>query len=132
MDSDIQALELPAFEMDCRDWLVAAPFEPDTAEDSDGAPVVAVLSTASISEESLVSGRAVFRLGLVDELDRAVNDDPAAPELVDVDFAAGSVRYLVAAPGSVLALVAEFHAEAADVELMGRFEKLMTSFRWAS
>jgi hypothetical protein len=132
MDSDIQALELPAFEMDCREWFVAAPQLTEATGEFEGAPVVAVLSTASMSDTALASGRAVFRLGLVDDIDHLGAEDSAMPELVDVDFAAGSARYVIAAPGRALALVAEFDAEGADVELMSRFERLMTSFRWAS
>lgn len=132
MDSNIQALELPAFEMDCRDWLVSAPEQAEELDESGEAPVVALLSTATISDTTLSSGRAVFRLALVDEFDAAVNEPSEAPELLDADLDAGSLRYVINAPSSSLALVADFQAEGADLELMGRFERLMSSFRWAS
>ena len=41
-------LTLPAFELDCRDWLVAEPGEAGLPEEVGGAPVLAVLSTAVI------------------------------------------------------------------------------------
>jgi len=131
MDSNIAALELPAFEMDCRDWLVD-PVPSGELDEGDDAPVVAALSTATMTASALSSGKVVFRLGLVDEFDGVLSEKSETPELVDVDFAEGSVRYLITAPHGALALVADFRAEGGDVELMSRFERLMTSFRWAS
>ena len=37
---------LPAFEMDCRDWLVVTPTTDGLPEEVGGAPLLAVLSTA--------------------------------------------------------------------------------------
>jgi len=63
-------LNLPAFGLDCREWLVATEAEGLLDEQPDGAPVVAVLSTAVIVGNELVSARAVLSLALLE------NDDP--------------------------------------------------------
>jgi len=134
MDSDLRSLELPAFELDCSDWLVATP-QGGLAPEHDGEPVIAVLSTAVITETELAPGRAVLRVYLFDDVDELVVGPHSAqsPELFDIDFAKGQARYVVPAPGGALALVADFDSGAVgDAELMSRFERLMTSFRWAS
>ena len=46
----MQDLVLPSFEMDCRDWLVATPDGTGIPEEVDGAPLLAVLSTAVIDD----------------------------------------------------------------------------------
>ena len=46
MDSDLHAVELPAFELDCRDWLIATPDDGSVPEEVAGAPVVAELGEA--------------------------------------------------------------------------------------
>jgi hypothetical protein len=135
MDSDLRAMELPAFELDCRDWLVATPEDGTVPEEIAGAPVVAVLSTVVIGVVDLEPASAVLSIGLLDEpVDaiRIATDSPVA-ELIDVDFALGSARYVVPAPVGQLALLAEFSGGhgCAD-ELLHRFQRLMTSFRWAS
>lgn len=135
MDSELQALELPAFELDCRDWLVATPQDGSVPEEIGGAPVVAVLSTVVIGASDLEPASAVLSVGLLDEPVDAVRLSESSPvaELIDVDFSAGQVRYVVPAPDSQLALLAEFTGgEHCDGELMQRFQRLMTSFRWAS
>jgi hypothetical protein len=74
-------------------------------------------------------------VGLLDEPLETIrmHDDSPAAELIDVDFSVGSARYVVPAPDGQLALLAEFSAgQSCDGELMRRFERLMTSFRWAS
>ena len=135
MDSDLQALELPAFELDCRDWLVATPEDGSVPEEIGGAPVVAVLSTVVIGANDLEPGSAVLSVGLLDEPIDAVRigaDSPVA-ELIDVDLSLGSARYVVPAPDGQLALLAEFSAgDGCGDELFHRFRRLMTSFRWAS
>jgi hypothetical protein len=135
MDSDLQALELPAFELDCRDWLVATPEDGSVPEEIGGAPVVAVLSTVVIGVNDLEPGSAVLSVGLLDEPIDAVRigaDSPVA-ELIDLDFALGSARYVVPAPDGQLALLAEFSGgDGCGDELVRRFQRLMTSFRWAS
>jgi hypothetical protein len=135
MDSDLQALELPAFELDCRDWLVATPEDGSVPEEIGGAPVVAVLSTVVIGVNDLEPGSAVLSVGLLDEPIYAVRigaDSPVA-ELIDLDFTLGSARYVVPAPDGQLALLAEFSAgDGCGDELVHRFQRLMASFRWAS
>ncbi|MGX7681144.1 hypothetical protein ACSMXN_19840 [Jatrophihabitans sp. DSM 45814] len=138
MDTDLSqmdAMELPAFELDCRDWLVATPEDGSVPEEIGGAPVVAVLSTVVIGSSDFEPASAVLSIGLLDEPVDAVrlNSDSPVAELIDVDFSVGSARYVVPAPDSQLALLAEFTAgERCDGELMERFQRLMTSFRWAS
>jgi len=135
MDSDLQALELPAFELDCREWLVATPEDGTVPEEIGGAPVVAVLSTVVIGAADLEPASAVLSIGLLDEPVEAVRIDGGSPaaELIDVDFSMGTARYVVPAPVGQLALLAEFSVgNSCTGELMDRFERLMTSFRWAS
>jgi hypothetical protein len=133
MDSDLHALELPAFELDCRDWLVATPDDGSVPEEVAGAPVVAVLSTAIIHASRLTPASAVLSIGLLDEPVESVQLDADSPvaELIDMDVAAGSARYVVPAPGGQLALLAEFTGGGECAELLRRFEQLMASFRWA-
>ena len=134
MDSDLHALELPAFELDCRDWLVATPDDGSVPEEVGGAPVVAVLSTAVIDMDNLAPASAVLSIGLLDEPVESVRLDADSPvaELIDVDVAVGSARYVVPAPGGQLALLAEFTGGSNCAELLKRFEQLMASFRWAN
>ena len=134
MDNDIHALELPAFELDCRDWLVATPDDGSVPEEVGGAPVVAVLSTAVIDMDGLAPASAVLSIGLLDEPVDSVRRDANSPvaELIDVDVAAGSARYVVPAPDGQLALLAEFTGGSNCAELLTRFEQLMASFRWAN
>ena len=134
MDSDLHAVELPAFELDCRDWLVATPDDGSVPEEVAGAPVVAVLSTAVISVSGLTPASAVLSIGLLDEPVESVrlNGDSPVAELIDVDVSAGSARYVVPAPGGQLALLAEFTSGGNCLELLQRFEQLMASFRWAN
>lgn len=134
MDSDLHALELPAFEMDCRDWLIATPDDGSVPEEIGGAPVVAVLSTVIIGAQEITPASAVLSIGLLDEPVDAVRihaDSPVA-ELIDFDVVVGSARYVVPAPDGQLALLAEFSGGQDCGELMERFRQLMTSFRWAS
>jgi hypothetical protein len=138
MDSDLSemdTMELPAFELDCRDWLVATPQDGTVPEEIGGAPVVAVLSTVVIGSGNFEPASAVLSVGLLDEPVDAIRLDADSPvaELIDVDFGEGSARYVVPAPDSKLALLAEFNAgERGDDVLLQRFQRLMTSFRWAS
>jgi hypothetical protein len=134
MDSDLHALELPAFELDCRDWLIATPDDGAVPDEIGGAPVVAVLSTAIIGSNDLLSASAVLSVGLLDEPVDAVQLDEDSPvaELLDLDLAGGSARYVVPAPDGQLALLAEFTARGDSEQLMRRFDDLMASFRWAS
>ena len=134
MDSDLHALELPAFELDCRDWLIATPEDGSVPEEIGGAPVVAVLSTAMIGADDIVPASAVLSIGLLDEPVDAIQLDANSPvaELLDFDPDSGSARYVVPAPDGPLALLAEFSGGSECGELMQRFTQLMESFRWAS
>jgi hypothetical protein len=135
MHSDLQSMELPAFELDCRDWLVATPEDGTVPEEIGGAPVVAVLSTVCIGADDLEPASAVLSIGLLDEPVTAVqiNQNSPVAELIDIDHVSGSVRYVVPAPEGQLALLAEFSAgQGCGAELIERFARLMTSFRWAS
>jgi hypothetical protein len=129
-------LVLPAFEMDCREWMVVSPNEAGLPDDVSGAPLLAVLSTAII-EGDILEATGALTVGLIDDdedLDvRQVAPGAAAHELLDIDSTPGTRRYVMPAPGEQkLALLAEFvmaRGEAED-ELEQRVEALMTSFRW--
>lgn len=134
MDSDLHALELPAFELDCRDWLIATPADGSIPEEIAGAPVVAVLSTAVIGADDILAASAILSIGLLDEPVDSVRLDADSPvaELIDFDAHQGLARYVVPAPDGPLALLAEFSAGGDCGDLMDRFARLMASFRWAS
>jgi hypothetical protein len=133
-------LALPAFQLDCRDWLVITPSESGLPDELGGAPLLAVLSTAVIDADELRSVSAVLTVGLLDDDDRfgaaagsagRVLSD--AVEIVDVDDLAGTTRFLVPTPDRQLALLAEFTTRGVvDAEVQRRIEALMTSFRWAA
>ncbi|MCW2522282.1 MAG: hypothetical protein JWO63_617 [Frankiales bacterium] len=140
MDEDrgtVSAPQLPAFELDCRDWLVATPADGSVPEEIAGAPLVAILSTllvGSMAAGLFASGSAVFSVGLVDEPVATVRSGRCSPvaELIEFDAVAGSARYVVPAPHSEIALLVEFACGgAAEPELLRRFHSLMASFRWA-
>lgn len=128
-------LVLPAFELDCRDWLVVSPAEAGLPEDVSGAPLLAVLSTVVIGDD-LREATGALTVGVLDSGDnldvRPVAPGAAAHELLDPDQAAGSRRYVMPSPGTDnLALLAEFGLEDQfDTELAQRVEALMASFRW--
>jgi len=127
-------LVLPSFEMDCRDWLVMAPSEAGLPEEVAGAPLLAVLSTVVLGADDFRPASGVLTVGLMDEDElptRALGAGCVASELLDGDD--DQRRYLMPAPGSRLALVAEFSMpEGADAEVTERIESLITSFRWAA
>jgi len=127
---------LPAFEMDCRDWLVATPQDAGLPDELAGAPLLAVLSTAVFDSTDFHSASAVLTVGLLDDdapLARPPGRGCVAAELLDVDDEPGSVRYLVPSPDGRLALLAEFTvAVEHDPEVRRRIEALMSSFRWAA
>lgn len=132
---DLNTIKLPAFELDCRDWLVATPDDGTVPDEIDGAPVVAVLSTVVIGESDFAPASAVLSVGLLDEPVDAVRLDEQSPvaELIDFGRRDGAARYVVPAPDSPLALLAELDGpETCPEELADRFRQLMTSFRWAS
>jgi hypothetical protein len=127
-------LVLPAFEMDCRDWLVATPAEVGLPDEVAGAPLLAVLSTAVLGGDSFRAARGVLSVGLLDEdvVSRPVEGSVAA-ELITADQPADSLCYVLPAPEGQLALLAEFTMpDGVDDEVTGRVEALMASFRWAA
>jgi len=128
-------LVLPAFEMDCRDWMVVSPSDVGMVEDVSGAPVLAVLSTIVIDQD-LQEATGALTVGLLDD-DEELDTLPVAPgaaahELFDTDAEPGTRRYVMPAPnGHRLALVAEFLlVDDVEGELDRRVERLMQSFRW--
>jgi len=130
-------LVLPAFEMDCRDWMVVSPRDAGLPEEIADAPLLAVLSTVVIDDD-VHEATGALTVGIIDDEDeldvRPV--DPASPaqELVDEDRVPGTRRYVMPAPNHQLALLAEFVVQddsgTSDEELELRVEKLMASFRW--
>jgi hypothetical protein len=122
-------LVLPAFEMDCRDWIVVGPDEAGMADGHDGAPVLAVLSSVVFDGAELREASAVLTVGLLDD-EQDLPTHELAPGAVAqrlVDDVSG--RYVMPAPDRRLAVVAEF-APTAHPELRRRAEQLMLSFRW--
>ena len=128
---------LPAFEMDCRDWLVVTPSPDGLPEEVGGAPLLAVLSTAVFDETNFQSASGVLTIGWLDDESRESSRAGVA-ELLDpdgqVDGEPGgwSMRYLVPSPDGQLGLLAEFTlGDRPDIEILRRVEALMASFRWA-
>jgi hypothetical protein len=131
---DGKDLVLPAFEMDCRDWLVVGPAEAGLPEDVAGAPLLAVLSTVVIDAD-LEEATGALTVGVLDDAEdldmRAVAPGAAAYELVDEFLSPGTRRYVMPAPGEHrLALLAEFVVGVDREELDRRVDRLMQSFRW--
>src|SRR3954467_1283709 len=109
---DGKDLVLPAFEMDCRDWLVVGPTEAGLPEDVAGAPLLAVLSPVVI-DQGLEEATGALTVGVLDEdeeLDfRAVAPGSAAYELMDDAITPGTAGSFMPAPGGRrLALLAQF------------------------
>ncbi|PZS31122.1 MAG: hypothetical protein DLM58_12330 [Pseudonocardiales bacterium] len=128
-------LVLPAFEMDCRDWLVLTPAQAGLPDEIAGSPLLAVLSTLVIGHDSLREASGVLTIGLLDDelpSTRPVARGCVAAELVDADAPADSLQYVLATPDGQLALLAEFTMpDGIDGEVVRRIEMLMKSFRWA-
>ncbi|MDT4957832.1 MAG: hypothetical protein QOG22_263 [Pseudonocardiales bacterium] len=128
-------LVLPAFEMDCRDWLVLTPAQAGLPDEVAGSPLLAVLSTLVIGDDSLREASGVLTIGLLDDelpSTRPVARDCVAAELVDIDAPPDSLQYVLATPDGALALLAEFTMpDGIDGEIVRRIEMLMKSFRWA-
>ncbi len=128
-------LVLPAFEMDCRDWIVVTAAEAGLPEDVAGAPLLAVLSTMVIDDD-IREATGALTVGIIDTDDdlttRSVAPGSAAQELVDASPAPGTRRYVMPAPGQQLALLAEFVVADTELgdELDRRVQALMESFRW--
>ena len=81
-------LVLPAFAMDCRDWLVITPSQAGLPEEVGGAPLLAVLSTAVVGPDDLRSASGVLTVGLLDAdvADQPVPGSAVALELVEDDW----------------------------------------------
>jgi hypothetical protein len=151
-------LNLPSFGLDCRDWLVATEADGLLVDESEGAAVLAILSTAIFRGAELASAQAVLSLALIDEASLtgtsgSTGEDGGDGEyaesvpftghlenwagqdicVLDADWSAGYARFAVPAPGGELAVVAEFtSAPDPGRELIDRFYDLVTSFRWAA
>jgi len=130
-------LVLPAFEMDCRDWMVVSPRDAGLPEEIADAPLLAVLSTVVIDDD-VHEATGALTVGII-EADEPLDVrpvDPASPaqELLDEDHLPGTRRFVMPAPNQQLALLAEFVVQddsgLNDSELDQRVEKLMASFRW--
>jgi hypothetical protein len=128
-------LVLPAFEMDCRDWLVLTATQAGLPDEVAGVPLLAVLSTLVIGDDSLREASGVLTIGLLDEelpLTRSIARNCIAAEIVDPDAPADSLQYVLATPDGSLAVLAEFTMpDGIDGEIARRIEMLMKSFRWA-
>lgn len=128
-------LALPAFEMDCRDWLVITPGQAGLPDEVGGSPLLAVLSTVVLDDDRFCPASGVLSVGLLDEElpARQLAEGSVAAELIEADDDVDSVRYVLPAPEGQLALLAEFSMpEGADQAVVRRVEALMTSFRWAA
>lgn len=137
---DTGDIVLPAFEMDCRDWVVVTPDEAGVPEEVAGTPLLAMLSTVVLGPADFVPASGVLTVGVLDEIvpvKRPAPGDPVATQLVDPDDDPDDddalMRYLMPAPSGKLALLAEFSMpEGRDPEAVRRVEDLMRSFRWAA
>ncbi len=129
-------LTLPSFAMDCRLWLVIMPEDAGMLDEVDGAPILAVLSTAVIGHDSFRPASGVLTVGLLDEdvavSARALGGETPAAELIDADES-DCLRFVLPVPGGGLALLAEFNLpDGPDPEVIDRVNSLMRSFRWAA
>lgn len=123
-------IALPAFKMDCREWIVLRPGDPGFPGVDSEDPVVAVLSTAVIAQDELYPISAVLSLGLLEEEGSAVVSGCKAQV---VDYDERMVVYVLPTPDRSLALLAEFTlAPTSSPESRRRIEALMDSFRWSS
>jgi hypothetical protein len=129
-------LLLPAFEMDCRDWLVVTPAEAGLPDEVGGAPLLAVLSTVVLDDDEFQPASGVLTLGLLDDevppLRPVGASSCSAAQLVEPEYASDCVRYVVPVPDGRLALLAEFTLpDGPQPAVLDRIEALMASFRWA-
>lgn len=127
-------LVLPAFELDCREWIVVSPNEAGMPEEVSGAPLLAVLSTVVIDAD-ITEATGALTVGIIEDdedlVTRAVSPGAVAQELLDEGREPGTRRYVMPAPNQRLALLAEFVVpDDLGGELERRIERLMSSFRW--
>jgi hypothetical protein len=132
----VKDLVLPAFEMDCRDWLVVTPAEAGLPDEIAGAPLLAVLSTVALDGGEFVPASGVLTVGLLGDdlpLGQPLAPGAVAAELVGPDDDENALRYVLPAPNGVLGLLAEFTTpEGVEAGLLERVRSLMCSFRWAA
>src|ERR1700761_7110319 len=111
-------LALPAFQMDCRDWLIITPSETGLPDEVAGTPLLAVLSTVVLDADEFRSVSAVLTVGLLDD-DEIVGTDSrwtaskwaGVVNIGDVNDDDGDGvpdRYVLPTPDGQLALLAEF------------------------
>ncbi len=131
-------LALPAFQMDCRDWLVITPSETGLPDEVAGTPLLAVLSTVVLDADDFRSVSGVLTVGLIDDDDDETfgpDADWLAADALDLDDErhGTAARYVLPTPDGQLALLAEFTVTGtADAEIHRRIEALMASFCWAA
>lgn len=129
-------LTLPSFQMDCRDWVVVTPGDSGIPDEVDGTPLLAMLSTVVIGDDSFSPASGVITVGVVDDQTPSavpVHGGQVAAELVDPDADEFGMRFVLPAPSGRLALLAEFAMpEGRDPEVVERVEELMRSFKWAA
>src|SRR6201996_3290214 len=101
-------LALPAFQMDCRDWLVLTPDESGLPDEVAGTPLLAVLSTVVLDADDFRSVSAVLTIGLLDDDDEVDPSEPCWFAADNDDGSGGSARYVLPTPEGQLALLAEF------------------------
>ena len=115
---------------------MATPDGTGIPDEVDGAPVLAVLSTAIIDATGLRPASGVLTVGLMDDdvtAVRTLSDDCLAAEIIDDCGDDDVLRFVLPAPSGPLALLAQFSMpEGADAEVVDRVESLMRSFRWAA
>ena len=131
-------VDLPAFALDCREWLVATDADGVLDDEICDGPVLAILSTVVIADDCFHSATAAISLAVLDDEDRRrfTSQPPgfnADPLLSDADWETGHARYFAPAPGGDFALMAEFSSEPnPPLELTARFHELLASFTWAA
>lgn len=129
-------LTIPSFELDCRDWIVVTPGDAGLPDEVAGSPLLAMLSTVVLGEDTFSPASGILTVGVVDDETpdaRPVIGSDVAAELVDPDTEEFGMRFVLPAPNGRLALLAEFPMPTGrDPEVVNRIEELIRSFRWAA
>lgn len=129
-------LTIPSFELNCRDWIVVTPEDAGVPDEVAGSPLLAMLSTVVLSENTFAPASGVLTVGLVDDetpAARQVCGSDVAVELVDPDTQEFGMRFVLPTPNGRLALLAEFPMpNGREPEVVERVEELIRSFRWAA
>jgi hypothetical protein len=128
---------IPAFLLDCQDWIVLEPGQAGVTDDLGDAPVLISLSTAMVEDDDLHTASGMITVGLLDGPPlptRPLGGDCSAAQLLDSEHGNPDVvRYVAPVPGGGAALVAEFTVSvSAPACVFDRIEGLMRSFRWAA